>query len=118
MVAAPSLYLVIDGSLKLGEGTEEGRGCTPQNPNSAPPGNMLSANTVGNGLWAKYHCNRLFFAKGAAGVWVEWTIWNANKNHHTSEKDAKLAQKLGQLQPFIAALPQESMGQLASFGPT
>ena len=37
---------------------------------------------------------------------------------HPGEKDAKLAQKLGQLQPFIVALPQESMGQLASFGPT
>jgi hypothetical protein len=36
----------------------------------------------------------------------------------TSEKDAKLAQKLGQLQPFIAVFPHECMGQLASFGPT
>jgi hypothetical protein len=35
-----------------------------------------------------------------------------------SEKDAKLAQKLGQLQPFLAVLPQECMGQLAHFGPT
>ena len=35
-----------------------------------------------------------------------------------SEKDAELAQKLGQLQPFMAAFPQECMGQLASFGPT
>ena len=35
-----------------------------------------------------------------------------------SEKDAKLAQKLGQLQPFLAVFPQECMGQLASFGPT
>ena len=35
-----------------------------------------------------------------------------------SEKDAELAQKLGQLQPFIAALPQDCMGQLACFGPT
>ena len=35
-----------------------------------------------------------------------------------SEKDAKLAQKLGQLQPFIVVFPQECMGQLASFGPT
>jgi hypothetical protein len=25
---------------------------------------------------------------------------------------------LGQLQPFIAVFPQESVGQLASFGPT
>jgi hypothetical protein len=33
-----------------------------------------------------------------------------------SEKDAKLAQKLGQLQIFaIAVLPQQRMGQLASF---
>ena len=35
-----------------------------------------------------------------------------------SEKDAKLAQKLGQLQPLTAVFPQEGMGQLAPFGPT
>ena len=35
-----------------------------------------------------------------------------------SEKDAKLAQKLGQLQPFIAVFPPECTGQLAYFGPT
>jgi hypothetical protein len=35
-----------------------------------------------------------------------------------SEQDAKLAQKSGQLQPFIAAFLQECMGQLVSFGPT
>ena len=35
-----------------------------------------------------------------------------------SEKDAELAQKLGQLQPVIAVFPQERVGQLASFGPT
>ena len=35
-----------------------------------------------------------------------------------SEKAAKLAQKLGQLQPSIAAFQQECMAQLASFGPT
>ena len=34
------------------------------------------------------------------------------------EKDATLAQKLGQLQPFIDVFPQECMGQLASVGPT
>ena len=34
------------------------------------------------------------------------------------EKGAELAQKLGQLQPFIAVLSQECMGRLASFGPT
>jgi hypothetical protein len=33
-------------------------------------------------------------------------------------EDAKLAQKLGQLQPFIAAFPQECTGRLVSFGPT
>ena len=38
--------------------------------------------------------------------------------HPESEKDAKLAQKLYQLQPFIVVLPQEAMGQFASFGPT
>ena len=35
-----------------------------------------------------------------------------------SEKTAKLAQKLGLLQRVTAVLPQECMGQLASFGPT
>jgi hypothetical protein len=39
-----------------------------------------------------------------------------------NEKDAKLArklaQKLDQLQPFIAVILQECMGQLASFAPT
>ena len=34
------------------------------------------------------------------------------------EKDAELAQKLGQLQPFVAVLPQECVCQLASSGPT
>ena len=34
------------------------------------------------------------------------------------EKGAELAQKLGQLQPFVAAFPQECMGQPGSFGPT
>ena len=36
----------------------------------------------------------------------------------SSEKVAKLAQKLGQLQPFTAVFPQECLGRLASFGPT
>ena len=35
-----------------------------------------------------------------------------------SENDAKLAQKLGQLQPSIAVFPQECMGQRVSFEPT
>jgi hypothetical protein len=35
-----------------------------------------------------------------------------------SEKDGKLAQKLGQLLPFIAVLPQECRGQLAYVGAT
>jgi hypothetical protein len=35
-----------------------------------------------------------------------------------SEKGARLARKLGQLQPFIAVFPQECIGQLAYFGPT
>jgi hypothetical protein len=35
-----------------------------------------------------------------------------------SEKDTKLAQKLGQLQTFLAVFQQECMGQLVYFGPT
>jgi ankyrin repeat protein len=41
-----------------------------------------------------------------------------NGEQQGCEKDTKLAQKLGQLQPFIAVLPQECMDQLAYFGPT
>ena len=36
----------------------------------------------------------------------------------SSEKDTKLAQKLGQLQPFVPVFPQECMGQLVYAGPT
>ena len=39
-------------------------------------------------------------------------------NMVTGEKRAKVAQKLGQLQPVIAAFPRECMGQLAFSGPT
>ena len=38
--------------------------------------------------------------------------------HQIREKDTKLAQKLGQRQPFIAVFPQDCAGQLAYFGPT
>jgi hypothetical protein len=47
-------------------------------------------------------------AAEAAGVDVEFS----------SEKDTKLAQKLGQLQPFMAVFLHECVGQLASSGPT
>ena len=41
-----------------------------------------------------------------------------DRHFRISEKDTKLAQKLGQLQPFIAVFPPERVGQLASVGPT
>jgi hypothetical protein len=43
------------------------------------------------------HCN-------IRGLWYSYTA--------VSENDIKLAQKLGQRQPFIAVFSQESMGQL------
>ena len=39
------------------------------------------------------------------------------RNEGASEEDLS-AQKLGQLQPFVAVFPQECMGQLAPSGPT
>jgi hypothetical protein len=36
----------------------------------------------------------------------------------TRVEDAKLAQKLGQPQPFVAVFPREHVGQLAPSGPT
>ena len=53
-------------------------------------------------------------ARGAATVLSR----SLRQENSTSEKDAALTQTLGQLQPFIAAFPQECMGHLASFGPT
>jgi hypothetical protein len=47
---------------------------------------------------------------------VQWTEDLALK--HQVRTTPVSAQKLGQLQPFIAVFPQECMGQLASFGPT
>jgi hypothetical protein len=46
------------------------------------------------------------------------TLFAEGGTWSSSETDAKLAQKLGQLQLFIAVSPQECMGQLASSGPT
>ena len=49
-------------------------------------------------------------AKGAPTVAVR------PRRRGVSEKDAKLARKLGQLQPFLVVFPQECKGQLGSFG--
>ena len=53
-------------------------------------------------------------AAGGLGGMREGTLSPAR----CSEKDAKLAQKLGQLSSFMAVFPQKCMGQLVSFGPT
>jgi hypothetical protein len=57
--------------------------------------------------WAGSSCATAGWA--AAG----WTGWTSRK-----WEDAQLAQKSGQLQPFLAVFPRDCMGQLASFGPT
>jgi hypothetical protein len=54
--------------------------------------------------------------KGSGGVLQ--SAGRTDRGVHASEKDAKLAQKLGQFQPCAAVFPQECMGQLASLGPT
>jgi hypothetical protein len=43
-----------------------------------------------------------------------------NKHNHRTcgEKDAISAQKLSRLRPFLTVFSQETVGQLASFGPT
>jgi hypothetical protein len=51
----------------------------------------------------------------AGGRFTDCGVWAHTRG--ASEKDAKLAQKLGQLQPFMVVFPQECMGQFASFGP-
>ena len=54
----------------------------------------------------------------AAVVQDAWTDTLAYRAVAQSEKDAKLAPTLSQLQHCIAVFPQKCMGQLASFGPT
>ena len=72
---------------------------------------IVERHNVSRGLY-------LYFAFHAVHVAMNAPLETVQRFPHTSEKDAKLAQKLGQLQPFIAVFPQECMGQLASFGPT
>jgi hypothetical protein len=57
--------------------------------------------------WSDEH-RRPYWTNDETGqaTWIEPV--QADKS--TSEKDARLAQKLGQLQPFIAVFPQECMG--------
>ena len=52
--------------------------------------------------------------------WARQRLVGATIRGDASEKGAKLAQKLGQLQPYIlvAVLSQECTGQLLYFGPT
>ena len=56
-----------------------------------------------------------------SGPWARaekraWVLTTANAE--VSKTPRYLAQKWGQLQPSIAVLPPENMGQLAYFGPT
>jgi hypothetical protein len=63
------------------------------------------------------------------GLLVPIGLYNINENgagkidsgapaRRQSGKDAKLAQKLGQLQRFLAVFPQECADHPVSFGPT
>ena len=47
-------------------------------------------------------------------VWGKARAGELPRSPRTSEKDAKLAQKLGQLQPFIVVCPQSCMDQSSS----
>jgi hypothetical protein len=81
-------------------------------PNADPPKMPRSPRGGGRaGVGALAAAGAVLFDPGAPGAC-------APCGHHPGEKDAKLAQKLGQLRPFMAVFPQGCMGQLASFGPT
>jgi hypothetical protein len=71
-----------------------------------PPSSLLKISPRGRGG-----------ARGPAGARGRGLGGRALARGAASEKDAKLAQKLGQLQPFTALFPRECMGQLASSGP-
>jgi hypothetical protein len=59
-----------------------------------------------------------FGADATAALATRGTFPTAGLRVAASEKDATLAQKLGQLQLFTAVFPQECMGQLGPFGST
>jgi hypothetical protein len=77
-----------------------------------------------SGQWTvKFYCLRFFVigesTAGWAGMMAPTSFRHdaAHRGHgRPSEKAAKLAQQLGQLQPFIAVSPPERTGQLPSFG--
>ena len=79
-----------------------------------PPASRTSARTVGSIV-------RPTAAHGAVapgGLPEHQGHQAAGQALRKGEKDAELAQTLGQLKPLIAVFPQECMGQLAYFGPT
>ena len=65
----------------------------------------------------KTHTTSVAVAGAATADIASATLSTLGDQLVTSEKDAKLAQKLDQLQPFMAVFLLECMGQLASFGP-
>jgi hypothetical protein len=74
--------------------------------------------------------NEFLFASGDCSLWIVMTkceaigcdgmrtYSNTQLRVQVRKIDTKLAQKLGQLQPFRAVLQLYCMGQLAYFGPT
>jgi hypothetical protein len=81
---------------------------------TAPPGNVApQSETTPNVLTSP----QLAVIEGLAAQ-AQWQQRPERVQASPSEKDSKLAQKLGQLQPFLVVSPQECTGQLPSSGPT
>jgi|FLMP01.3.fsa_nt_emb hypothetical protein len=85
---------------------------TPGHPAEITPGRY--AELVAKHIMFKdMSADAYLLSAGIADHWPE-----GRGCYISGQKDAKLAQKLGHLQPFLAVFPQECMGQLASSGPT
>ena len=78
--------------------------------------------TLARGYWPSYNVPyyaEVYLTSGYAAVLDRLRHEEAaQQQQHASEEDAELAQRLGQLQPFIAVVRAECVGQLAPFGPT
>jgi serine/threonine protein kinase len=72
--------------------------------------------SLGVMLYVMVYCNYPFGHDGAGGESTRKVLERIRGAQVRTR--AKLAQKLGRLQPFTAVFAQEGMGQLAPFGPT
>ena len=84
-----------------------------------PSQQVMAFEDVGTATSASCTTDKCLHLENVVTYYVTVRAWNgAGRYVDASEKYAKLAQKFGQLQPFLAVFPLQCMGQVAYFVPT